>query len=61
MKKISKLELLNKDESFILISSINTLYTDLRRRRENNDNLTYLKCKNTYLKILNFVIYVDAH
>lgn len=51
-EKICKLELLNKDEYSSLISSINTLYNDLRKRieNENNDNSSCPKCKNTYPK-----------
>ena len=49
-EKISKLELLNKDEYSSLILSINILYNDLRRRIENennNNNSSCPNCKNT--------------
>ena len=51
-EKICKLELLNKDEYSSLISSINTLYNDLRKRieNENNDISSCPRCKNTYPK-----------
>jgi voltage-gated potassium channel len=47
-EKISKLELLNKHEYSSLILSIDTLYNDLHRRieNENNDNSSCLKCNN---------------
>lgn len=46
-EKISKLELLNKDEFSFLISSITTLYTDLNKRKQKrNETLSCIKCKN---------------
>jgi voltage-gated potassium channel len=46
-EKINKLELLNKDEFSILITSITTLYTDLNRQKQKrNETLSCLKCKN---------------
>jgi voltage-gated potassium channel len=46
-EKISKLELLNKDEFSFLISSITTLYTDLNRQKQKrSETLSCLKCKN---------------
>lgn len=50
-EKISKLELLNKEEYSSLILSIDTLHNDLIKRqneKKHNDNPNCPKCNNTY-------------